>query len=65
MLCPPAGVERGGDGKPLETGCDTHTLEKVAPWSAISGCFSVCISPLDEYLALDLTKRNEVQSPLN
>jgi len=24
----------------------THTLEKVAPWSVISGCFAVCISPL-------------------
>ena len=25
----------------------THTLEKVAPWSVISGSFAVCISPLN------------------
>ena len=33
----------------LKFGIDTqtHTLEKVAPWSAISGCFAVCISPLE------------------
>ena len=43
----------------------THTLEKVAPWSVISGSFAVCISPLGEYLALDLMQRKEVQSPLN
>ena len=24
-----------------------HTLEKVAPWSVISGSFAVCISPLN------------------
>ena len=41
-----------------------HTLEKVAPWSVISGSFAVCISPLGEYLALDLIQRKEVQSPL-
>ena len=43
----------------------TDTLEKVAPWSVISGSFAVCISPLGEYLALDLMQRKEVQSPLN
>ena len=42
-----------------------HTLEKVAPWSAISGCFAVCISPLSEYLALDLIQRKEVLSQSN
>ena len=25
----------------------THSLEKVAPWSVISGSFAVCISPLN------------------
>ena len=51
---------------PFGTGFDTHThtLEKVAPWSVISGCFAVCISPLGEYLALDLIQQKEVQSPL-
>ena len=24
-----------------------YTLEKVAPWSVISGSFAVCISPLN------------------
>ena len=42
-----------------------HTLEKVAPWSAISGCFAVCISSLGEYLALDLIQRKEVLSRSN
>ena len=32
---------------PFGTGVDTHTLEKVAPWSVISGSFAVCISPLN------------------
>ena len=35
-----------GRRKPFVQGW-THTLEKVAPWSVISGSFAVCISPLN------------------
>ena len=34
-------------GSQLNLRKQTHTLEKVAPWSVISGSFAVCISPLN------------------
>ena len=42
----------------LVPGARAHTLEKVAPRS-LSSVFAVSISPLSEYLALDLIQRKE------
>ena len=45
MLCLPFGHVWAMESPNFNT--HRHTLEKVAPWSVISGSFAVCISPLN------------------
>ena len=50
VLCHTIGRETltfcGASRRVMELVEHKHTLEKVAPWSVISGSFAVCISPL-------------------